>query len=126
MGRVDDDLGNISGNCRLKQRLHACNIGRNKRSHRLLCKLSGRFREQFVRWEVRQGNLVSGGGRESESKHARQSSGGKHTTVQFGQQRPRRTSNPDNWRTAEKSPTGHAESLQDTTHTGIYSLAMVG
>ena len=77
MGRVHYDLGNISGNCRLKQRLHACSIGRNKRSHRPLWKLSGRFREQSVHWEVRQRNLDSGCGRESERKHARQSSGGK-------------------------------------------------
>ena len=35
-----------------QHRLRACNIGRNTRSHRLPCKLSGRFREIFVCWEV--------------------------------------------------------------------------
>ena len=50
----------------------------------------------------------------------------KYTTIQFGEQRPRRTGDSDNWRTAENSPIRHAESLQDANPTGINSLAMVG
>ena len=61
-----------------------------------------------------------------ESENERQSGGGKYTTIQFGEQRPRRTSNPDNWRTAGNSLLRHAGSLQDATHTGINSLAMPG
>ena len=90
-------------------------------------KLSGRFREQFVRCEVRQRNLDSGGGSESEGQNARQSSGGKiQPRYNVGEQEPRRTSNPDDWRTAENYPIRRGESLQNTDHTGINSLAMVG
>ena len=49
-----------------------------------------------------------------------------NTTIQFGEQRPRRTSNPDNRRTAENSSIQRAESLQDANHTGVKSLAMNG
>ena len=60
--------GYILGNCRFMHKLHGCKNGRNKRSHRLLCELSGRFRETFVCCEVwtTLRRRDHGGGRESE------------------------------------------------------------
>ena len=50
------------------------------------------------------------------------------TATQLSEQRPRRTKNPDSWRTTENSvdTIRHAESLQDANHAGIGNLAMDG
>ena len=58
---------------------------RDKKSHRLPCKLSGRLREELACWEVQtalwQRTLDHGGGRDSESENARQSGGGDFTAT---------------------------------------------
>ena len=92
-GGVDDDM-DISGNRRLEHWMHVSHSVRDYKSHGLPCKLSDRLRENFICWDVqtalRQRTLDHGGGTESESENARQSSGGDLTAAQLSEKRPHR------------------------------------
>ena len=89
-GRANDGLGTF-------QAMHASDSARDKKSHRLPCKLGGRLREKPVCLKVqtvmRQRTLDRGGGGESKGKNAWHSGGGEYTDTTQRAKRPGRTSN---------------------------------
>ena len=73
--------------------MHASDSIRDKRSHRVPCKLSGRLREKTVWWEVQRVATTIMAVAEKVKATKCLSGGGKNTATQLSEQRSRRTGN---------------------------------